>query len=389
MSKKPINLNTPLSEEIDMSLLKNITVRNKYRTSSSNSNNISSSEIVNKNYILEHYNISICTDNLTNIYINIINKSTYQNYETIIYDEDLESNLNITKFIKIIYNCFESKPNYKYNYVLESNSINFNFFADLDGFYDIAQSICLREKEISQDKQLSSKITELESRIRELETKEIIFGFDTTAFNNFIKIKKNIDVLDLRPWNDTKFKWYGNLWEFNSFTNLKKIILDDNNFKYDYNPNVTDTKITFSNGQDINSIPNILTNSNAALGGSHSTGSGYTYIPLKPTMQTITTVQTQLDNMFNNPQLYFPNVSELTFYRKTGSNFSSYVFKSLPNLKKVVFEQYENNPLTTFDFIKNNKITHVVYNNCLNITQLDLIKNYFETNNLVLEVIKK
>ena len=205
MSKKPINLNTPLSEEIDMSLLKNITMRSKYRTSSSN--NITSSEIVNKNYILEHYNISICTDSLTNIYINIINKSTYQNYETIIYDGDLESNLNITKFIKIIYNCFESKPNYKYNYVLESNSINFNFFADLDGFYDIAQSICLREKEISQDKQLSSKITELESRIRELETKEIIFGFDTTVFNNFIKIKKNIDVLDLRPWNDPKYKW--------------------------------------------------------------------------------------------------------------------------------------------------------------------------------------
>ena len=48
MSKKPINLNTPLSEEIDMSLLKNITMRSKYITSSSN--NITSSEIVNKNY---------------------------------------------------------------------------------------------------------------------------------------------------------------------------------------------------------------------------------------------------------------------------------------------------------------------------------------------------
>ena len=53
----------------------------------------------------------------------------------------------------------------------------------------------------------------------------------------------------------------------------------------------------------------------------------------------------------------------------------------------------ETNFVTDFTspeyFIKNNKITHVVYNNCLNIIQLDLIKNYFETNNLVLEVIKK
>jgi len=306
---------TPLSEEIDMSLLKNITVRNKYRTvnSNSSSNNISSSEIVNKNYILEHYNISICTDSLTNIYINIINKSTYQNYETIIYDADLESNLNINKFIKIIYNCFESKPNYKYNYELESNSINFNFYADLDGFYDITQSICLREKEISQDKQLSSKITELESRIRELETKEIIFGFDTTAFNNFIKIKKNIDVLDLRQWNDPKYKWYGNLWEFNTFTNLKKIILDDNNFKYDYNPCTVDTKtnIDFKLGTyDIS----VYKTSGWWL---HSNG-GNNIPSFTHSTTTTTSVQTQLDNMFNNPQLYFPNVSELVFYRMTG-----------------------------------------------------------------------
>ena len=80
-SKKTINLNTPLSEEIDISLLKNITMRNKSRTSTNSNSNINtnsnsnpnSSEITNKNYNLEHYNVSICTDSLTNIYINIIN----------------------------------------------------------------------------------------------------------------------------------------------------------------------------------------------------------------------------------------------------------------------------------------------------------------------------
>ncbi len=381
-NKKTINLNTPLSEEIDISLLKNITMRNKSRTSTNTNSN--SSEITNKNYNLEHYNVSICTDSLTNIYINIINKSTYQNYETIIYDEDLESNLNITKFIKIIFNCFESKPNYKYNYELQSNSINFNFYADFDGFYDVSQSISLMEKEISQDKQLSSKITELESRIRELETKEIIFGFDTTAFNNFIKIKKNIEVLDLRPWNDPKFKWYGNLWEFNSFSNLKKIILDDNQFKYDYNPCIVDTKTNIDFKLGTHPITSYTTNNWWLHSNVGNFVPSFTY-----NTNTTTSAQTQLDNMFNNTQLYFPNVKEIVFYRKSGTNFNGYTFKSLPNLKKVVFEQYENNQITTFDFIKNNKITHVIYNNCLNINQLDLIKNYFETNNLVLEVIKK
>jgi len=382
--KKTINLNTPLSEEIDMSMLKNITVRNKSKTNNynSNANNNANSEIVNKNYTLEHYNVSICTDNSTNIYINVINKSTYQNYETIIHENDLDSNLNISKFVKIIYNCFESKKNYRYNLELQSNSINFHFYADFDGFYDIAQSIEIYEKEISQDKQLSSKITELESRIRELENKEIIFGFDTTAFNNFIKIKKNIDVLDLRPWNEPKYKWYGNLWEFNSFTNLKKIILDDDQFKYDYNPCTVDTKIDLKLGPYPIST---YTTNNWTLRCDNGAGSNVPSL----TNTTTVTAQTQLDNMFNNTQLYFRNVTELVFYRKSGNNFNGYTFKSLPNLNKVVFEQYENNQLTTFDFIKNNKITHVVYNNCLNINQLDLIKNYFETNNLVLEVIKK
>ncbi len=368
-----------LSDEIDLSLLKNIRI---------NEDKISS-DIITKNYQLEHYNFSMCTDNKTNIFVSVINKGTYQNYETIIYPSDLANNLNIEKFVKIIFNCFESKPNYRYNIELNKNTLTFNFFVHFDGFYDISESIVIYEKEISQDKQLSAKIIELESRIKELETKDIIFGFDTTTFNNFIKIKKNIEVLDMRPWNNPKYKWYGNLWEFNSFENLKKIIMDDNQFKYDYNPSVTNTNITFSNGQDINTITNILINNSGQLNTQLHTSQGAYYTLVKPTLQTTTASQTQLDNMFNNPQLYFPNVKEIIFFRKSGSTFNGYTFKSLPNLSKVTFEQYENNQLTTFDFIKNNNITHVVYNNCLNINQLDLIKNYFETNNLVLEVIKK
>lgn len=412
MSTNNINSNSRISDEIDVSLLKNITMRSKSRSKRMESNSRESSEIVSKNYILEHYNVSICTDNSTNIFMNVINKSTYQNYETIIYDHDLESNLTVEKFIKIVYGCFESancsatnsatgskinsSTKYTYNLELQTNSIIFHFHADFDGFFDVSQSITLLEKEISQDKQLSSKIIELESRIRELETKEIIFGFDTTTFNNFIKIKKNIDVLDLRPYNNSKYRWYGNLWEFNNFTNLKKIIMDDNQFKYDYNPCLVDTKTNiefkFSNGQDINNITSMMINPNCGVNNSFPF-SGYSASSVKPSFShsatSTTTAQTQLDNMFNNTQLYFPNVTEIVFYRKVGTNFNGYTFKSLPNLKKVVFEQYENNQIATFDFIKNNNISHVVYNNCLNISQLDLIKNYFETNNLTLEIIKK
>ena len=60
MSKKPINLNTPLSEEIDMSLLKNITMRSKYRTLNSSSNS--------------NLNLSLCLD--LNLYqdLNLIDR---------------------------------------------------------------------------------------------------------------------------------------------------------------------------------------------------------------------------------------------------------------------------------------------------------------------------
>ena len=62
---------------------------------------------------------------------------------------------------------------------------------------------------------------------------------------------------------------------------------------------------------------------------------------------------------------------------------------SLPKLNKVTFEQYENTQLETFGFIKINNIKNVFYNNCLNITELELIKNYFQTNNYTLKISKK
>lgn len=371
------NIFDDISKEIDFNLLEKMKISNQ---------KLVSTVITNKNYNFEHFSVNLSSDLTTNIFISIINKSTYQNYESIIRDGDIESNLNIAQTVQIISGCFEFKSNYSIGYELKSHSIKFVFTVCFEGFYQITQSIELPEKVLNVDKQLCSKIVELESRICELETAPIILGFDSTSYGQFIKIKKNIELIDFRTWSDPKFKWFGNLWEFNNFENLKTIVVGDNQFCYDYNPCEVSTNIDFKiAGHDINSIGAIY-NMNPNSGNSNWSGD-------KPTFsyKTTTTSQTVLPNMFDNPQIYFPNVKELIIFNTSGNgiNFDSIKFRSLGKLSKVVFEQFANNKMMVFEFIKLNKIKHVIFNNCLNIFQLDLIKNYFETNNFILEITNK
>jgi hypothetical protein len=341
------------SDELDMDMLSNI--------SSKSSKSVTSPVLTNKNYTIENYNISICTDDLNYVYMKVINKITYQNYESNIKPSDLESGITIDKFVKIIIGCFEKKMNYQLEYELSANKITFYFTVKFDGFYEISQNITLSEKEFNQDKKISAKVIELQTRIEDLEAREIILGYDTSAHGNFIKIKKNIEEIDFRRWNDPKFQWYGNLWDFNEFSNLKKIIMDDNQFGYNYEPLKCITYPQYK----LKDIP-------------FTTDRGH-FKFISSSSQ---------DNMFNSYQIYLPNVKEVIFHSKGMSDFNTTRMASLPNLCKVVFEQYENKLLNTFEFIKQNGIKHVVYNNCLNIGNLDLIKNYFETNNFVLEIIK-
>lgn len=314
-------------------------------------------DLTNKNYIFEHYNISLCTDESTNIFINVINKLTYQNYESIIRVDDLNSGLDISKFFKIVSGCFESRPNYFFKCELKPDMLIFYFTVCFDGFYSISQNIELMEKEFSQDKQSSSKIIELETRIAELETQEIILGYDSTAYGTFIKIKKNVELIDFREWADPKFKWYDNLCEFNNFVNLKKIIINDDQLIMNLTTNLKFGTYGLTQVHITTSIGNVL-------------------------------MSYSIPNMFDNPQIYFPNVTEIVIHKKSSTDFNPLYFRSLPKLTKVVFEQYVDTQIKTFDFIKNNKIKHVVYNNCLNVHELELIKNYFATNNFVLKITK-
>lgn len=324
---------------------------------------MTSQQTINKVYEFDNYNLTLCTDESTNMFISVTNKTTYQNYEIIIEETDLDERLNLNKFAKIIYGCFESKTNYSFDYELNMKKLIIHFNVCFDGYYNIKQTVEINEKILSHDKKFNAKIIELETRINEMETEEIIFGYRPGTFGQFIKVKRNIQEIDFRHWLGAKL--YGNLVDFNKLTFLRKIIINDDGFGYSYQ------SVVFKLSQiDVNDIINIACNQQ-----------GY----LKPTM----THSSVLTNMFDSPEIYLPNVTEIIIHKNTGGNFNNMKLRSLPKLNTVRFEQYKDNLLQTFNFIRENKIKNVIYNNCANIEELKLIENDFKTNNYNLIVMKK
>ena len=72
-----------MSYNLDYDLLNKL---DKQKSNKSTSNE--KSESINKSYSFDNYNLTLCTDEATNIYINIINNKTFQNYES--HAQDLE-----------------------------------------------------------------------------------------------------------------------------------------------------------------------------------------------------------------------------------------------------------------------------------------------------------
>jgi hypothetical protein len=93
-----------------------------------------------------------------------------------------------------------------------------------------------------------------------------------------------------------------------------------------------------------------------------------------------------LQNIFNSPQIFLPSVLEveIIFYKNNAIPIS---LGSLPNLIKLTFNNFGNSELISFELIKAiPKLSHLIYYNCLNIKELDLIKNWSNSKNIKLEI---
>lgn len=313
-------------------------------------------------WIFNKHNISVSYTPTNSIYFNIISNTTFVNYDNTIRECDLESGMDLDKFYTLIYNCFENKSEYEIEWEFEPGYLLIRFKAVLDGFFDIEENIKLREKVLSNDKVLTIKLTEMESRheaeiiglkkkIFDLENEPIIFAHNPGKFGDFLSYQPNTTEFDFTKADG--FQWHGNYMDLNKLKKLNKIIISNSNFVYQRTIN------------DIYSANNDLYCDHIPQNNVH-----FNY----------------LSNIFNTPQIYLPTVQELEVGYKDGSSIPD-ALNSLPNLFKLTFVKFANNELNSFELVKAiGKLSHLIYFNCLNIQNLDQIKNWCDSKNIKLEL---
>ena len=362
MSKSKLNPND-YSDMIDINLISKSTSKMNMGTQSQSQ---TQPQLIDTNtWVFNNYNITLSFTSGDNIFMNIINTITYQNYEGVIRDSDISSNLSLELFNTLINKSFSNQLNYKVVFQVENNFLKMNFTAVLDGFFPIVQTIELREKILSGDKTLTIKLTEMESKykkeinelnkqIGELKNEPICFAHHPTNFGEYFKYSKNTTEFDFTKVDG--WAWLGNYMDFNKLTSLTKIIIYDKDFNY------------HKKVKDI-------------------------WSPQRPTPDYFAQdancwqfYENYLLNIFDSPQIYLPSVVELEI--KFYNNIVSYNnFRSLPNLKIITWNNIANNQLDSFALIKNiPTIKHLIYMTCLNIHELDQIKNWCESKGIRLEI---
>ena len=360
MSKSKLNPND-YSDMIDIDLISKSTSKMNLITQSQIQ---TQTQLVDTNtWVFNNYNITLSFTSGDNIFINIINTITYQNYEGVIRDSDISSNLSLELFNTLVNKSFSNQPNYKVVFQVENNFLKMSFTAVLDGFFPIVQTIELKEKILSGDKTLTIKLTEMESKykkeinelnkqIEDLKNEPICFAYWT--FGNYFKYQTNTIEFDFTKADG--FFWLGNYMDFNKLTSLTKIIMYDKDFNYQRG--VTD-----------------IWHKNTNTYGLHTQSCPGTWI------------FGCLSNIFDSPQIYLPSVTELEVKFNSNAKIFNDMLRSLPNLKKITWNNFANNQLVSFALIKNiPSIKHLIYLTCLNIHELDQIKNWCESKGIRLEI---
>jgi hypothetical protein len=339
-------------------------------------NNMTQSDLSVKtcSWTINSYNISVSYTPTDSIYLNVISNTTFANWDGFVRDTDLESRMGLDKFYTLMTNCFnhtESKitENSTNLYTLEweynPSVLSIGFVAILDRFYHISERICLKEKVLSSDKVLTIKLTEMESRhqveitrlqqrIEQLENEPIVFASHPTNFGSNFTCAPNSTVIDFAQANGMVF--HGNYLDFNKLKGLNKIIIYNSNFTY-----ARGLKDWYANNGVYYEHPY------------HSSYGNLGY-------------PNSLQNIFNTPQIYLPNVNVLVIYFGDGSRIPNQL-GSLPNLSKLMFGKFGNNQLAPFELIKSTeKLSHLIFDNCLSIGNLDQIKNWCDSKNIKLEI---
>lgn len=367
-------------------------------------NNVMESGIKTKSWQINSYNISSTYTPTDSIYLNIISNKTFVNYDGFVREADLESgsdsdstNMSLDKFYILMVNCFDQAElserseqseqselstqsdksaqldksiNKNNTYSLEwdyrPSGLSVEFFAVLDGFFEISAKISLEEKILSSDKVLSitlneiqskhqEEISRLENRISELENQPIVFASHPSQFGVVFSLSPLARTLDLTK--SYGFESHGNYLDFNKLKVLNEIVMFNSQFQYrrgliDYKLNDKLCDHSQNTGQ--------ISHSSYCVNC--------------------------LPNLFDSPKVYLPTVTIMTICFKDTSQIPS-ALRSLPNIQHLIFDKFGNTQLSPFELIKSfGKLRKIVFNNCLSISNLDQIKNWSDSKNIKLEI---
>jgi hypothetical protein len=198
------------------------------------------------------------------------------------------------------------------------------------------------------------EINELNKQIEDLKNEPIIFAHHPTQFGEYLKYSVNTTEFDFTKADG--FNWIGNYMDFNKLTELNKIIIFDKNFNYH--------KTVFDIWSPQQGLHNFIHGQN-----------GWQFF------------NNYFQNIFDSLQIFLPSVTELEIKFNTNAQVNNNNLRSLPNLKKITWNNYGNNQLTSFALIKNiPNLKHLIYLTCLNIHELDQIKNWCDSKGIKLEI---
>lgn len=128
--------------------------------------------------MFEQNGYSIVTSlNERNIYIKCVDQINFTNYETNLDQKELRLQFDLSDIYNIINRCFDESEGYSVNFNVSSVSLKLTFNATVGGFLKVSFETLLREKILSNDGQLTTKINMMEQKYEALSKK----------FENFIE----------------------------------------------------------------------------------------------------------------------------------------------------------------------------------------------------------
>jgi hypothetical protein len=178
---------------------------------------------------MNNYNINISTNDNTSIYINIVNKITFQNYETSFIKKDICSFMDINEMFNFMIKCLDKTENYNVDFESSESKLILFFSAKIDGFLNISHKLIVKELILNSDKMLTTRLNsmkeEFQKQIDDLKSELITIAcLKTLVPYEYLRINKYTNTLDLSKYNNNSDIVWTNI---NQFTKLNELIIND------------------------------------------------------------------------------------------------------------------------------------------------------------------